>query len=94
MIEPRLPKYDRGLEVQASMDLYNDGSLPDIPEYLLLIAAGGPGEIVQVGYHPQANVPLYMVDFGVVVLGCFEEELVPVGRVSCGPVPGRLEAMP
>jgi nitrogen fixation protein NifZ len=41
-----------------------------------MIAAGGPGEIVQVGHHSEANVPIYMVDFGLCVLGCLEEELV------------------
>ena len=94
MLEPRPPKYDWGQEVTAAVDLYNDGSLPDIPEDLLLVATGGPGEIVQVGHHAEANVPLYMVDFGVVVLGCLEEEIVPVGGLSHTPVPGRMEALP
>ena len=75
MTEPRPPKYEWGQEVRAAVDLYNDGSLPDIEEDRLLIAAGGPGEIVQVGHHAEANVPLYMVDFGLVVLGCTEEEI-------------------
>lgn len=75
MIEPRAPKYQWGQSVVAAEDLYNDGSLPDVPEDLLLVVAGGPGEIVQVGHHAQANVPVYMVDFGVVVLGCLEEEI-------------------
>ena len=39
--------------------------------------AGGPGEIVQVGHLAEAQVPIYMVDFGVAVLGCLEEELAP-----------------
>jgi nitrogen fixation protein NifZ len=78
MIEPREPKYQWGQSVVAADDLYNDGSLPDVPEDLLLVVAGGPGEIVQVGHHPQANVPIYLVDFGVVVLGCMEEEITLV----------------
>lgn len=90
--EPRLPRYDWGLEVVAAVDLYNDGSLPDIPEDALLIAAGGPGEIVQVGRHEDANLPLYMVDFGLVVLGCLEEEILPVRAGSAGPRPGVMEA--
>ncbi len=77
MIEPREPKYQWGQSVQAAEDLYNDGSLPDAPEDALIVVAGGPGEIVQIGHHPQANVPVYMVDFGVAVLGCLEEELTP-----------------
>lgn len=77
MIDPREPKYRWGQNVVAADDLYNDGSLPDAPEDALLVAAGGPGEIVQVGHHAEANLPVYMVDFGVVVLGCLEEELRP-----------------
>ena len=77
--EPRAPKYPWGLPVLAAIDLYNDGSLPDAPqEDILLVAAGGPGEIVQVGHHEAANVPIYLVDFGTVVLGCLEEEIVPM----------------
>lgn len=75
MIEPRAPKFQWGQSVVAAEDLYNDGSLPDVPQDLLLVVAGGPGEIVQIGHHAEANVPVYMVDFGVVVLGCLEEEI-------------------
>jgi nitrogen fixation protein NifZ len=84
MMDLREPKYPWGLEVRATVDLYNDGSLPDIPEDLLLVVAGGPGEIVQVGHHGEANVPIYMVDFGVCVLGCLEEEIEPL-RVARPP---------
>ena len=73
--EPKQAKYRWGQSVLAAVDLYNDGSLPEISEDLLVVAAGGPGEIVQVGHHAEANVPVYMVDFGIVVLGCLEEEL-------------------
>lgn len=79
MIEPRQPKYEWGQEVMARVDLYNDGSLPDVPEDTLLIVAGGPGEIVQVGHHGESNTPLYMVDFGLCVLGCLEEEIALAG---------------
>jgi nitrogen fixation protein NifZ len=75
MIDLREPKYQWGQPVVAAEDLYNDGTLPDVPEDLLLVVAGGPGEIVQVGHHAEANVPIYMVDFGVAVLGCLEEEI-------------------
>ena len=78
MMDLREPKFPWGLEVKATVDLYNDGSLPDIPEDLLLVVAGGPGEIVQVGHHTEANIPIYMVDFGVCVLGCLEEEIEPM----------------
>lgn len=77
MIEPRLPKYRWGQEVVATSHLYNDGSLAGAPAGALLIAAGGPGEIVQVGRHEEDNLPLYMVDFGLLVLGCLEEEIAP-----------------
>ena len=76
MIEPRQPKFAWGQPVIAAVDLYNDGSHPDAEEDQLLVVTGGPGEIVQVGHHAEANVPLYMVDFGLCVLGCLEEELV------------------
>jgi len=82
MIEPREPKYPWGLAVKAAADLYNDGTLPDAGEDILLVAEGGPGEIVQVGHHEEANVPVYMVDFGVAVLGCLEEEIVPMGGAA------------
>jgi nitrogen fixation protein NifZ len=75
MQDLREPKYRWGQSVTAAVDLYNDGSLPDCDEDGLVVAAGGPGEIVQVGHHTEANVPVYMVDFGVAVVGCLEEEL-------------------
>lgn len=75
MLDIRAPKFQWGQQVVAATELYNDGTLPDIPEDTLLIAAGGPGEIVQIGHHEEANVPIYMVDFGLVVLGCLEEEI-------------------
>ncbi len=77
MLDLREPKYPWGLSVVATTDLYNDGSLPDVPEDMLLVVAGGPGEIVQIGHHAEANAPVYMVDFGVVVLGCLEDEIAP-----------------
>lgn len=92
MIEPRMPRYPWGLEVRATVDLYNDGSLSDIGEDQLLIAAGGPGEIVQVGRHTESNQPLYLVDFGLVVLGCLEDEIAPAASPTQGTAPGRLEA--
>lgn len=81
MIEAREPKYRWGQPVVAAIDLYNDGSLPDAPqEDILLVVAGGPGEIVQIGHHDEAKVPIYLVDFGVVVLGCLEEEIAPMAE--------------
>ena len=77
--DPQAARYQWGQSVCAAVDLYNDGSLPDAPEDGLRVVAGGPGEIVQVGHHQESNVPIYMVDFGVAVLGCLEEEIAPTG---------------
>jgi nitrogen fixation protein NifZ len=81
VIDIREPKYQWGQSVTAAVDLYNDGSLPEAPEDVLLVVAGGPGEIVQIGHHEEANVPVYLVDFGTVVLGCMEEEIAPMAEV-------------
>lgn len=75
MIDIRQPRFQWGQQVRAAVHLYNDGSLPGADDDALVVAAGGPGEVVQVGHHTQANVPLYLVDFGVAVIGCLEEEL-------------------
>lgn len=82
MIDLREPEFQWGQSVRAAEDLYNDGSLPEAPEDVLLVAAGGPGEIVQIGHHAEANMPVYMVDFGLVVLGCLEEELLPAEEAA------------
>lgn len=79
MIEPRLPKYQWGMRVKAMIDLRNDGSFPDAPEEGVLVRIGDKGEIVQVGTHTEANVPIYLVEFGErLVVGCLEEEIVPL----------------
>jgi nitrogen fixation protein NifZ len=80
MIDQRLPKFEWGQPVIAAVDLYNDGSHPEAEEDQLLVVAGGPGEIVQIGHHGEANVPVYMVDFGVAVIGCMEEEIAAEGQ--------------
>ncbi len=79
MFEPRLPRYDWGLRVKAAVDLFNDGSYPEQEADALLVAAGSPGEIVQVGSHAEANLPVYLVEFpGGCVVGCLEEEIFPL----------------
>ncbi|QHO77959.1 nitrogen fixation protein NifZ [Bradyrhizobium sp. CCBAU 051011] len=76
MTDPRLPKYQWGQRVKAAVDLINDGSFPDAPANGLLIGAGAIGEIVQVGRHTLANVPIYLVEYGErLVVGCLEEEI-------------------
>lgn len=79
MIEPRLPKYDWGQRVQTVVDLFNDGSFPGSGDAALLVGTGARGEIVQVGTHAEANVPVYLVEFSdQLVIGCLEEEILPV----------------
>lgn len=75
MFDPRAPIYQWGQRVRAVIDLFNDGSYPDAAEGALLAAAGTVGEIVQIGHHTEANLPIYLVEFGTVVLGCLEEEI-------------------
>jgi nitrogen fixation protein NifZ len=76
MIDQRLPKFEWGQPVRAVDDLFNDGSYPDAEDGALLAAAGSLGEIVQIGHHTEANIPIYMVEFDGKVLGCLEEELM------------------
>ncbi len=76
MIEPRTPIYQWGQKVSTEADIFNDGSYPDHEPEALLVSAGSEGEIVQVGYHEEAKIPVYLVEFpGGYVIGCFEEEL-------------------
>ncbi len=79
MIEPRLPKYQWGQRVKALVDLHNDGSFPDALAEALLVGVGGVGEIVNVGRHTEANLPVYLVEFGEkLVVGCLEDEISPL----------------
>lgn len=79
MTEYREPKYQWGQRVAAAQDLYNDGSFPDVPADGLLVRAGDPGEIVNVGTHTEAQAPIYLVEFNQRhVVGCWEEEIVPL----------------
>jgi nitrogen fixation protein NifZ len=79
MIEPRLPRYDWGMRVKALIDLHNDGTYPDKPVEGLLVRVGDTGEIVNVGTHTEANMPIYLVEFGEhLVVGCLEEEISPL----------------
>ncbi|MFB9267583.1 nitrogen fixation protein NifZ [Bradyrhizobium erythrophlei] len=76
MIESRVPKYQSGQRVKTAVDLINDGSFPNASPDGLLIRAGGIGEIIRVGMHTEASVPIYLVDFGEqLIVGCVEEEI-------------------
>ncbi|GGF51922.1 hypothetical protein GCM10007301_09200 [Azorhizobium oxalatiphilum] len=78
MFEPRLPKYQWGQRVRTTVDLVNDGTFPGAPKEALLVPEGGLGEIVNVGTHTEANMPVYLVEFGErLVVGCLEEEITP-----------------
>ncbi len=89
MFELREAKYEWGQRVTAVADLFNDGSHPDVPLDALLVAEGAAGEIVQIGHHEEANLPIYMVEFAAgpaggdgsprpCVIGVLEEEIAPV----------------
>jgi nitrogen fixation protein NifZ len=79
MIEPRIPKYQWGQRVKATIDLINDGSFPDVPEAGILVNLDDVGEIVQVGTHTESSTPVYLVEFKEnLVVGCFEEEIIPL----------------
>lgn len=79
MVEPRIPKYQWGQRVKALIDLFNDGSFPDAAADARLVGVGDTGEIVQVGTQTEANLPIYLVEFGErLVVGCLEEEICPL----------------
>ena len=75
---PRAPRYRWSQPVQAMADLHNDGSHPDAAPDALLVAQGAIGEVVRIGHHAEADMPIYLVDFGTRVVGCAEDELGPV----------------
>jgi nitrogen fixation protein NifZ len=67
------------MRVRATVDLFNDGSHPGHEPEALLVKAGDPGEIVQIGQHVETETPIYIVEFSEkLVIGCFEEEIEPV----------------
>ncbi len=76
----RPPKYEWGQRVQVVEDLFNDGSYPDQPVDALLAKSGDLGEIVNIGTIEETKRPLYLVEFesSRFVIGCLEEELLPV----------------
>lgn len=76
MIAPAEPLFQWGQKVSAVDDLRNDGSFPELAPDALIVRAGAVGEIVQVGMHVEANLPVYMVEFGPNrVVGCLEGEI-------------------
>ena len=78
MIDAREAKYQWGQRMVATADLFNDGTYPDREPEALLVSTGTPGEIVNVGYHEELNLPVYLVEFEAGgVVGCLEEEITP-----------------
>ncbi len=75
-MEPREPKYQWGQTVATVQDLFNDGTYPDRAQEALLVESGAVGEIVRIGHHVDANVPIYLVEFAGGVIGCTEDEIV------------------
>ena len=79
MIDLRDPVFQWGQRVRAATDVVNDGSYPGMPAEAVLAPAGSEGEIVNIGHHAGANIPVYLVEFGGrMVVGCFEEELLAI----------------
>ena len=73
------PKYQWGQRVSALIDLFNDGSFPDLPDEALMVISGDAGEIVRIGLHEESNQPVYLVEFASNrVIGCLENEIAPV----------------
>ncbi len=78
MMDLRMARYDWGLKVIASEDIFNDGSYPGKEAGELLVSRDSLGEIVRVGHHEEGNLPLYLVEFSNgMVVGCLEEEITP-----------------
>jgi nitrogen fixation protein NifZ len=85
MFELREPKFQWGQRVATQVEIFNDGTYPEVASEALLVALGAEGEIVQIGHHEEANVPVYMVEFSgqtpgnrPCVIGVLEEEIVPL----------------
>ncbi|WP_232280860.1 nitrogen fixation protein NifZ [Novosphingobium nitrogenifigens] len=75
----REPRFQWGQKVRACVDLVNDGSHPGHDDDALLVAAGTAGEVVNSGVHTDSNTPVYLVEFGPLLLvGCVEDELEAV----------------
>jgi nitrogen fixation protein NifZ len=76
MSDDAQPKYDWGRRVRARIDLFNDGSYPDLAPEALLAPAGEAGKIVQIGAHVESRTNVYLVEFANRrVVGCLEDEI-------------------
>ncbi|MCL5284646.1 MAG: nitrogen fixation protein NifZ [Nitrospirae bacterium] len=88
----RTGRFQAGQTVVLLRDITNDGSYPSFRERDFLAEEGDRGEILGVGYQEEKKRVVYFV--GLLtdnrVIGCFEEDLLPLAR----PVrhPGRRES--
>ena len=76
MMETSAPRYEWGQHVQATANLFNDGSYPEQPSEALLVQDCEAGEVMQVSHHTDSGTVVYMVEFPLnKVVGCVEQEL-------------------
>ncbi|QGM47767.1 nitrogen fixation protein NifZ [Methylocystis heyeri] len=79
MSDDARPKFDWGRRVKAAVDLFNDGSYPELEPDALLVKAGDAGEVVNIGAHVESETTIYLVEFNEkIVVGCLEDEIEPV----------------
>ena len=79
MSDDAQPKFQWGRRVRAVVDLFNDGSYPELEPEALLAPAGEAGEVVQIGAHVESRTTVYLVEFeNKRVVGCLEEEIEAV----------------
>ncbi|WFU71580.1 nitrogen fixation protein NifZ [Bradyrhizobium sp. CB2312] len=75
MTQRGFPKYWRGERAKTAVDLVNDHSFPDTEPEGVLLAAGVSGEIINVAINTEANVPIYVVEFGKqLLIGCLRKK--------------------
>ncbi len=69
-------EFEWGQRVRAAIDIADDGTHPAAKPGEPLVRAGAYGEVVRVGRHVEADVPVYLVDFGgALVVGCLAADL-------------------
>jgi len=69
-------KFYHGQRVRSMVGLFNDGSFPNAKLDALLVEAGEPGEIVEIGTHVETGTTIYLVAFGEDrMIGCLEDEI-------------------
>lgn len=74
-------RYEPGQQVIFLRNVPNDGSYRHAPDGILLLAEGERGEILNVGFQEEMHRVVYFVEFSSErVIGCFEEDLVPLTR--------------